>query len=73
MRSELKWLWIISATVLAFIYTDEGRKMVASVGYTPDATDYNINLACGKRSPITAIVLRECGGRNLVDGSQTNR
>ncbi|NEQ15675.1 hypothetical protein [Moorena sp. SIO2C4] len=30
--------------MLAFIYTDEGRKMVASVGYTADATDYNINL-----------------------------
>ncbi|NER38375.1 MAG: hypothetical protein F6J93_31225 [Oscillatoria sp. SIO1A7] len=30
--------------MLAFLYTDEGRKMVASVGYTGDATDYNISL-----------------------------
>ncbi len=30
--------------LLAFKYTDEGRSMVASVGYTADATDYNINL-----------------------------
>lgn len=32
--------------MLAFIYNDEGqRKMVASVGYTPQETDYNINLS----------------------------
>ncbi|MBV6627191.1 MAG: hypothetical protein KI793_30345 [Rivularia sp. (in: Bacteria)] len=30
--------------LLGFKYTDEGRKMVASVGYTADATDYNVNL-----------------------------
>jgi hypothetical protein len=30
--------------MMAFKYTDAGRKMVASVGYTGDATDYNINL-----------------------------
>ncbi len=30
--------------LLAFKYTDEGRKMIASVGYTGDATDYNLNL-----------------------------
>ena len=30
--------------MLAFIYTDEGRKMVASVGYTADSTDYNLSL-----------------------------
>ncbi|MDJ1168067.1 hypothetical protein PMG71_01345 [Roseofilum sp. BLCC_M154] len=30
--------------MLAFVYTDEGRKMIASVGYTADATDYNITL-----------------------------
>jgi hypothetical protein len=30
--------------MMAFKYTDEGRKMVASVGYTGDATDYNVNL-----------------------------
>ncbi|ARV58623.1 hypothetical protein BZZ01_08215 [Nostocales cyanobacterium HT-58-2] len=30
--------------LLAFIYTDQGRKMIASVGYTNDKTDYNINL-----------------------------
>jgi hypothetical protein len=30
--------------LLAFEYTDEGRSMKASVGYTEDATDYNITL-----------------------------
>ena len=30
--------------MMAFKYTDAGRKMVASVGYTGDATDYNISL-----------------------------
>lgn len=30
--------------MLAFQYTDEGRKMIASVGYTADGTDYNVNL-----------------------------
>lgn len=28
--------------MLAFVYTDAGRQMVASVGYTADATDYNL-------------------------------
>lgn len=28
--------------LLAFKYTDAGRKMIASVGYTADATDYNL-------------------------------
>jgi hypothetical protein len=31
--------------MLAFIYNDTGRDMVASVGYTSQATDYNINLS----------------------------
>lgn len=30
--------------MLAFKYTDAGRKMIASVGYTEDTTDYNINM-----------------------------
>lgn len=30
--------------MLAFLYTDQGRKMIASVGYTNDKTDYNLNL-----------------------------
>ncbi|HAC64092.1 MAG TPA: hypothetical protein DCF68_11270 [Cyanothece sp. UBA12306] len=29
---------------LAFKYTDAGREMIASVGYTSDATDYNLKL-----------------------------
>lgn len=31
--------------MLAFQYVDGGRKMVASVGYTGEKTDYNVNLA----------------------------
>lgn len=30
--------------MMAFKYTDAGRQMVASVGYTGDATDYNLRL-----------------------------
>ncbi|NWF62227.1 MAG: hypothetical protein HXY43_23975 [Fischerella sp.] len=30
--------------MLAFLYTDAGRKMIASVGYTNQKTDYNLNL-----------------------------
>ncbi len=30
--------------MLAFLYTDAGRQMKASVGYTAETTDYNINL-----------------------------
>ena len=30
--------------MLAFLYAEDGRHMVASVGYTADKTDYNINL-----------------------------
>ena len=29
---------------MAFKYTDAGRQMVASVGYTGDSTDYNLSL-----------------------------
>ena len=30
--------------MMAFKYTDAGRKMVASIGYTGDSTDYNLSL-----------------------------
>ena len=30
--------------MMAFKYTDSGRQMVASVGYTGDTTDYNLSL-----------------------------
>ncbi len=30
--------------MLSFIYTDEGRKMIGSVGYTADTTDYNLSM-----------------------------
>ncbi|MCW6037808.1 hypothetical protein K4A83_16235 [Spirulina subsalsa FACHB-351] len=30
--------------LLAFVYTDQGRKMIASVGYTSEKTDYNLSL-----------------------------
>ena len=30
--------------MLAFKYTDAGRQMIASVGYTSDTTDYNLSL-----------------------------
>lgn len=58
--------------MLAFQYTDGGRKMVASVGYTADKTDYNINL---ESTPFAVEVNgekvtsgnTETGGTNDVD------
>jgi hypothetical protein len=52
--------------MMAFQYTDGGRKMVASVGYTADATDYNINLSS---TPFAV----EVGGKQITSGqSQTD-
>lgn len=31
--------------MLVFQYTDQGRDMIASVGYTPEKTDYNLQLS----------------------------
>lgn len=47
--------------MMAFKYTDAGRKMVASVGYTGDATDYNLSL------DDTAFAI-EVNGDKLVSG-----
>lgn len=47
--------------MMAFQYTDGGRKMVASVGYTADATDYNINLSS---TPFAV----EVGGKQITSG-----
>jgi hypothetical protein len=47
--------------MLAFIYTDEGRKMVASVGYTSDSTDYNLSLG---GTPFAI----EVNGQQLISG-----
>lgn len=47
--------------MLAFLYTDAGRKMVASVGYTPDKTDYNINL---ENTPFAV----EVNGQKITSG-----
>ncbi|WP_013323739.1 hypothetical protein [Gloeothece verrucosa] len=48
--------------MLGFIYNDEGqRKMLASVGYTPQQTDYNINLSS---TPFAV----EVNGKKLTQG-----
>ncbi|HHP7232890.1 MAG TPA: hypothetical protein ACFCUY_18785 [Xenococcaceae cyanobacterium] len=47
--------------MLAFKYTDAGREMVASVGYTEDVTDYNLSLDG------TAFAI-EVNGEQLVSG-----
>jgi hypothetical protein len=47
--------------MMAFQYTDGGRQMVASVGYTADATDYNINLSS---TPFAV----EVGGNKITSG-----
>ncbi|MEO0407825.1 MAG: hypothetical protein AAF289_10785 [Cyanobacteria bacterium P01_A01_bin.135] len=50
--------------MLAFVYTDEGRKMVASVGYTPSKTDYNVSL---ESTPFAV----EVGNQTLRSGQGT--
>jgi hypothetical protein len=58
--------------MLAFLYTEQGRKMIASVGYTGDKTDYNVNLG---DTPFAIAVngekltsgKSETGGANDVD------
>lgn len=58
--------------MLAFLYAPDGRHMIASVGYTADATDYNINLGSTpfavevNGSQITS-GQGETGGTNEVD------
>lgn len=47
--------------MLAFKYTDDGRHMVASVGYTTEATDYNIKLEDSSFAV-------EVNGKQLVSG-----
>ncbi len=47
--------------MMAFKYTDNQRKMVASVGYTSDVTDYNLNLDG------TSFAV-EVNGENLTSG-----
>lgn len=47
--------------MMAFIYDDSGRNMLASVGYTPSGTDYNINLSS---TPFAV----EVNGKKITDG-----
>lgn len=49
--------------LLAFRYTDEGRQMIASVGYTADSTDYNISL---EDTPLAVEV--ESTGEQITSG-----
>jgi len=50
--------------MLTFVYTDEGRQMLASVGYTPTKTDYNISLGS---TPFAV----EVGSEKLQSGQGT--
>ncbi|MDJ1173072.1 hypothetical protein [Roseofilum capinflatum] len=54
--------------MLAFVYTDAGRQMIASVGYTADATDYNITL---DDTPLAVEVNGEqiTSGQGATDGT----
>ncbi len=47
--------------MLAFIYTPEGRKMLASVGYTSEMSDYNVTLG---DTPFAVDV----AGQKITDG-----
>jgi hypothetical protein len=59
--------------MLAFIYNEQGRDMIASVGYTAQKTDYNLNLAGtpfavefnGKQ--VTSGQTKDAEGTNEVD------
>ncbi|MDJ0724872.1 MAG: hypothetical protein QNJ38_07155 [Prochloraceae cyanobacterium] len=55
--------------MLAFIYTDAGRKMIGSVGYTADVTDYNINM---EETPFAVEVNEEqiTSGQGQTDGAE---
>lgn len=55
--------------MLAFLYTDRGREMVASVGYTDEATDYNVKL---EQTPFAVSVDRKniTSGQGETDGSK---
>ena len=55
--------------IWAYIYTDEGRKMIGSVGYTADVTDYNINM---EETPFAVEVNDEqiTSGQGQTDGSE---
>ncbi len=47
--------------MLAFVYNDQGRDMIASVGYTSEATDYNLDLG---KTPFSV----EVNGKKLKMG-----
>ncbi|MEB3356672.1 MAG: hypothetical protein VKK04_08095 [Synechococcales bacterium] len=47
--------------MLAFVYEDNQRKMVASVGYTAQASDYNVNL---ENTPLAV----EIGSQRIQSG-----
>jgi hypothetical protein len=48
--------------MMAFQYTDQGRKMIASVGYTSAKTDYNLSSLSG--TPFAV----EVNGQKLTSG-----
>ncbi len=54
--------------MMAFAYDEDGRHMIASVGYTADATDYNINL---EDTPLAVEVNGEQikSGQDSTDGA----
>lgn len=51
--------------MLAFTYTDQGRKMIASVGYTPQNSDYNLHL---EGTPFAV----ELNGKQVTSGQTKN-
>ncbi len=59
--------------MLAFLYTNEGRKMIASVGYTPQKTDYNLHLEGTpfaiefNNQQVTSGQTKDAAGTNDVD------
>jgi len=52
--------------MLAFTYTPQGRKMIASVGYTGQKTDYNINMG---DAPFAV----EVNGQKLTSGQSETK
>ena len=57
--------------MMTFLYTDAGRQMVASVGYTADSTDYNINLdGTGLAEEVESTSEQITSGQGQTDGSE---
>lgn len=57
--------------MLAFKYTDGGRKMIASVGYTSEKTDYNLTGLADTKFAVEVNGKKITSGQGETDGTDT--